>query len=180
MKTRLYILLALIAVVFGACNLDSESNYTPYLTVGPFILDGDTLKYQSTADGAVLDTITVGDTVFVSVYTNSYRNNLLKLSITEQGEYTEILYPPVDSLLIYPDRTSKESIFHSTSDYTKGKFIFDGELSELLFSFKYVAKKAGKTVLLKVAVASDAKLDYNTTGIELRTPIKEKKEEKIE
>jgi hypothetical protein len=123
----------------------------------------------------VLDTITVGDTVSITLWTHSYTNNLTKLSFLEsQDDLTGIIFPPKDSLIIFPQRESIESIFAKSAGYDEGKFIFTGLLTYLQFNFKYVAKKPGKEASLKIFVASDANFDYNSSGIEIRTPIKEK------
>ena len=176
MKAHLIIFLALISILFASCDLNSESNNTPALVMGPFILNGDTLKINSKNNISVLDIISVGDTVSVTLKTNGYTNNLTKLGIYQsKDDLTSIEYPPMDSLIIFPQRESIASIFTEASDYNNGYFEFTGLLNHFQFTFKYIAKKPSQEASLKIYVASDAAFEYNTSGMEITTPIVEKK-----
>ena len=173
MKTKFLFLLCFVAVLFAACNLDSESNYTPAILIGPFIHNGDTLKFYPYSS-VLKDTISVGDTVFITVYVSGQTSNLINLSITEsQDGFTKIIFPPVDSLIIFPERTPKESIFALDSNHKNGNFKFSGELIYLEFVLKYIAQKASNEAFLRVSVTSDAKPDYNLSSFKVITPIKE-------
>jgi hypothetical protein len=175
MKTRFFIILSFLSIVFTACNLTNESNYTPYMSFykSPIVNGTDTLGIYYTDESNVyrLDTITVGDTVSFQMYYNSYSNNLLSVYLTQSADSV--------SRIILPRKTVLDSIFLSTSDYSKGKFLMGGTSSSLYFPFKYVAEKASLEAGLTLSVVSDANFKdasgSNSVSIVLKTPIVAKK-----
>lgn len=175
MKTRIFpsliILSILFAVVFSACDLNGEANYTPeiFYVHNPVRNHTDTLSSYYTDQAGVfrMDTINVGDTVLFYMYVEGYANNLTSFYITRSGDGV--------SELAYPDSIGMDSIFLNTSDYSKGKFDMDGTKTRLLFPFYYIALKASDEAKIKFAVISDAKFDTgfasNSNSFELKTPI---------
>jgi hypothetical protein len=167
MKTRIFILLGLIAIVFSSCNLNGESNYKPdiLLVHNPTINGKDTLNVFYTDQAGVfrLDTIQVGDTVAFHIFIDGYSNNLLTYTMTQSGDsVTKFILPSVSAM---------DSVFLSTSDYSKGIFNLKGKSTSLLFPFKYVARKVSSEAKITFNVVSDANFEYNQSSFVLKTPI---------
>jgi len=175
MKTRFFIILGLITLVFTNCNLNNESNYTPeiWFYKDPVVNGTDTLNRYLTDESGVtrLDTIHVGDTVSFQMYISAYTNNIKAFYITE---LTDSVTP-----ILLPRKSSMDSIFLPTSDYSKGKFLLNGTSTDLFFPFKYVAKKASLNAKLTFSVVSDANFKdlsgSNSSSFVLKTPIIAKK-----
>jgi len=175
MKTRFFILLGLITLFFTGCDLEGESNYTPdiWFYKDPVANGSDTLSFYLTDASGVLklDTINEGDTVFFQMVANGYTNNLKGFYVTESSDSV--------SKILLPNYNALDSVFLPTSNYKEGKFLMDGTKSILLFSFKYVAKKASLNAKLTFSVVSDANFkDFagnNSNSFVLKTPIVEKK-----
>jgi hypothetical protein len=88
--------------------------------------------------------------------------------MTQSGDsITEILLPSV---------TTMDSIFLSTSNYSKGIFNLKGKSNSLRFPFKYVAKKASAEAKITFSITSDANFEFNQTSLVLKTPILAKKD----
>ena len=178
MKTRIYILLAIIAVAFSSCNIAGSSNNTPEIlfVTNPFINKTDTLnKYYTDESGVYrLDTVQVGDTVTFRMLLYGFSNNLSSFNvIPSDTSATKILLP---------SKISLDSIFVSAgSDYSAGKFLFKSKISSLYFPFRYVAKKVSIDAKLTFALSSDATFgsssDFGNNSISfvLKTPVKLKK-----
>ena len=178
MKNRIYILLEIIAIAFSSCNLNSSTNNTPEIlfVTSPFVNKTDSLSSYLTDDGIYhMDTINVGDTVTFRILLYGYANNLSAYNIIQSDtSSTKLLLPATYSL---------DSIFTSTSsDYTKGIFIFKNKISSLYFPFRYVAKKVSNDSKLTFNLSSDANfnattggLGNNTVSFVLQTPIKNPK-----
>ena len=173
MKNRIYILLGIIAIAFSSCNLNSSSNNTPEIlfVASPFVTKTDSLSSYLTDDGVYhMDTINVGDTVTFRLLLYGYANNL--------SVYNIIQSDTTSTKLILPATYSMDSIFTSTSSYSKGIFIFKNKISSLYFPFRYVAKKASNDAKLTFNLSSDANfsamggLGNNTVSFVLQTPIK--------
>ena len=179
MKTRIYILLGIIAIAFSSCNISSTSNNTPEIlfVTNPFINKTDTLSNYNTDESGVyrMDTIQVGDTVTFRVFLYGYSNNLSSFNVIQSDtSATKILLPATSSL---------DSIFVSAgSDYLNDKFIFKSKISNLYFPFRYVAKKVTNDAKITFYLSSDATFDNssglgnNSTSFVLKTPIKIKKQ----
>jgi hypothetical protein len=160
-------------LIFSSCNLDSMSNYTPRISFlqAPVLQNGDSLhiKYTSTEDEFLLDTVSVGDTVMFVLHLNAYSNNITNFMLTQSADSV--------SRLVLPEKSSLDSITLPTSDYKAGKFVFKPNYSMMVFSFGYVAKSPTKTGKLSVYLESDAKfgtslMGSNTHSFKLITPIK--------
>jgi hypothetical protein len=173
MKNRIYILLGIIAIAFSSCNLNSSSNNTPEIlfVTSPFVSKTDSLSSYLTDDGIYhMDTINVGDTVTFRIFLYGYSNNLSAYNIVQSDT--------TSTKLILPATSSLDSIFTSTSTYSKGIFIFKNKISSLYFPFRYVAKKATNDAKLTFNLSSDATFDAtsglgsNTASFVLQTPIK--------
>lgn len=172
MNIKILVLFALISFTFAACDLTTESNYTPdiFFLQNPINNKIDTLNryYTDKAGVLLMDTITVGDTVLFALYLEGYANNLTSFD----------LKGPEDSsaIILLPDKVSMDSIFLPTSEYDKGKFIMDGTHTALVFPFWYVAKKVSNATKIGFAITSDAKFSNmfgsNSNSFELKTPIK--------
>jgi len=178
MKTRIFILLSLFAIVFTSCNINGSTNTTPEIlfVTNPFVTQKDTLKNYLTDDGVYhLDTINVGDTVTFRLIFYGFSNNLSTCNISQSDTTsTKLLFPSVSSL---------DSVFvASASDYSIGKFIFKSRISSLYFPFKYVAKKVSNDASITFNLSSDANfsnsssLGNNSVSFVLKTPIKLRKQ----
>jgi hypothetical protein len=174
MKTRLIILIALIAIAFSSCSLNGSSNYTPEIlfVTSPFVSKSDTLSSYLTDDGIYhMDTINVGDTVTFRLYLYGYTNNLVSFNIVQSDTSS--------TKILLPTTTSLDSIFSSTSsNYSTGNFIFKSKITNLYLPFKYVAKKINNDAKLSFYLSSDATFDNsgsignNSVSVVLATPIK--------
>jgi len=179
MKTRIYILLGIIAAAFSSCNISSTSNNTPEIlfVTNPFVTQTDTLnKYYTDESGVYrLDTVQVGDTVTFRMLLYGFSNNLSTFNvIPSDTSATKILLPSINSL---------DSIFVTAgSDYSAGKFLFKSNISSLYFPFKYVAKKVSNDAKLTFYLSSDAtfgntsEFGNNSVSFQLKTPVKLKKQ----
>lgn len=168
MKTRIFLLISIIAIVFSSCNLNGESNFQPGILFyqDPVLNGKDTLAIQLTDEGVYkLDTIQVGDTVMFRMLINGVTNNLLNYTMTQSADsVTKFILPSVSSM---------DSIFLPTSNYNKGVFNLKGTSTSLFFPFRYVARKASKEAKIIFSVVSDANFEYNQTSFVLKTPIVE-------
>ena len=86
MKIRhfLFIIVAALSVAFTSCDLEGESNYTPFIIlnfVKPVTQTNDSLEifYTDQSNVFLLDTIQAGDTVTFRVGFNGFTNNLKAL-----------------------------------------------------------------------------------------------------
>ncbi|MDO9153938.1 MAG: hypothetical protein Q7U47_09580 [Paludibacter sp.] len=175
MKSKLFLLLLFISILFSSCTLDGESNYTPQIVLlkNPFLQNGDSLNLYFTDEGGVfrLDTISVGDTVTFLPYMTGFENNLTAFYLKQTSDSI--------AKIILPDKTAMDSIFLPTSDYKNGNFYMKGTSTALLFPFKYVAKSPSNDAKIQLAVVSDANFKNlygsNNTTITIKTPIIKKK-----
>ena len=179
MKTRIYLLIGMVAIAFSSCNISSTSNNTPEIlfVTNPFISQTDTLnKYYTDVSGVYrLDTIQVGDTVTFRMLLYGFSNNLSSFNvIPSDTSATKILLPSKNSL---------DSIFISAgSDYSIGKFLFKSKISSLYFPFRYIAKKVSNDAKLTFYLSSDAtfgntsEFGNNSVSFQLKTPVKLKKQ----
>jgi hypothetical protein len=167
MQIRIFILLSLIIIALSSCDLNSETNYKPVISLlkNPIITGKDTLNvyYTGEADVYKLDTIHVGDTVNIYMYIDGFSNNLSNYYMTQSADTV--------SKIILPNLSSMDSVFLSTSDYSKGLFNLKGGSTTLFFPFKYVARKASLEARITFSVVSDAKFEYNQSTFVLKTPI---------
>lgn len=176
MKTYYFLILATISVVFSSCDLTGSTNNTPQILLlsKPTANVKDTLNLYPTDQSGIykLDTICVGDTVNFRVLLNGFSNNLTA--------YYLVLSDTLSSKLVLPDKISMDSIFASTSDYKKGKFIFQNKILNLYFPFRYVALKETTEAKITFALSSDASFEGSAYGSNvfsfgLKTPIKKAK-----
>ncbi len=169
MKTRIFLIFAVIIAIFSSCNLNGDANYTPEFYFSPLTNQhGDSLKAYLTDDGSYrLDTIEVGDTVSIYLAATGYANNLTAFYIKQSADSV--------SRVILPSVTSMDSVFTSASDYKAGKFILEGKMPTLYFSLKYLAIKPSKEAKLTFTIVSDANfennLGSNTSSVSFKTPI---------
>jgi len=175
MKTRLFILLGLIAIAFSSCDMSGSSNSTPEIlfVTSPFVNKSDTLNRYLTDEAGVirLDTIQVGDTVTFRMLFWGYSNNLATCNIVSSDtSSTKILLPSPSSL---------DSMFiASTSNYSKGSFVFKNHIQSLYFPFRYVAKKASNDAKITFYLSSDANFSNsssygnNSVSFVLKTPVR--------
>lgn len=177
MKSKLFLLLAILSIGFTSCDTKSESNFTPEISVYPKLIvnKADTLKRLDTLSiyltnklgEYLLDTINVGDTVVIPVVVDGIANKLTAFNLIQSA----------DSLttILFPVKSSLDQLFLSTSNYAEGKFIPNGTFTSLYFPFKYVAKKPSNDAKLTITVASDAVFkDFsgtNSKSFVLKTPI---------
>lgn len=171
MKTKL-LFFALLLVAFTACEMDSESNYSPNIqfTKFPVVINkSDTLliKTTDTSNLLKLDTITVGDTVSFGMYFTGYINNLVSFSISQSADSV--------SRIILPSKLTLDSIFLSSSNYAQGNFLLKSKVVSIYFPFKYVAIKTSNEAKITFSVTSDANFESNSYKFELKTPIIENK-----
>ena len=178
MKTRLFILLGLIALAVTSCNISGSSNTTPeiYFVTNPFVNKTDTLNRYRTDDPAVflMDTIQVGDTVTFRLLLYGYANNL--------STYNVILSDTTSTKLLLPTTNSLDSVFlASASNYSIGKFIFKNKITSLYFPFRYVAKKVSTDAKISFILISDANFNNSSSmgsssaSFVLKTPVKLRK-----
>ncbi|MCE1156500.1 MAG: hypothetical protein LWW91_10325 [Bacteroidales bacterium] len=172
MKTKFFLLLALVVVAFTSCDLNGESNYTPniFFIQRPINQHGDSLNsfYADKPGVFVMDTMQVGDTVLFYLYMDAYANQLTAFYINQSADSV--------SRIVLPDKASMDTIFTAGSDYYKGKFIMDGTRNSMRFPFRYIATKASKEAKLEFIVISNAQFDggfaSNSNSFQLKTPIK--------
>jgi len=178
MKTRLFILLGLIAIAVSSCNISGSSNATPeiYFVTNPFVNKVDTLNRYRTDDPAVflMDTIQVGDTVTFRLLLYGYTNNL--------SSYNVIVSDTSSTKLLLPTTSSLDSVFLAVaSDYSRGKFIFKNKITSLYFPFRYVAKKVSTDAKISFNLVSDANfstsnsMGNSSVSFVLKTPVKLRK-----
>ena len=178
MKTKISLLIILIGAILSSCNLEGESNFTPeviFYKLPTNTTTNDTLNiyYTDIANVYRLDTIAVGDTVSFQMFMTGYYNNLTAFYITESSDSI--------SKIILPSKSSMDSIFSSSSNYSTGKFFMSKTSTELYFPFKYIARKATNEGKITFTVVSDAKFEdsfvgSNTASFTLKTPIVVKQE----
>ena len=178
MKAQLFILLGLFAIAFSSCDMNGSSNSTPEILFvsSPVVNKSDTLNRYATDDASVmrLDTIQVGDTVTFRMLFWGFSNNLSTCNIIPSDtSATKILLPPTNSL---------DSMFlASSSNYSKGNFVFKSHIQSLYFPFRYVAKKVSNDAKITFYLSSDADFSNtssygnNSFSIVLKTPIRVKK-----
>ena len=176
MKTRLFILLGLIAIAVTSCNISSSSNTSPeiYFVTSPFVNKIDTLNRYRTDDPAVflMDTIQVGDTVTFRLLLYGYANNL--------SSYNVMVSDTSSTKLLLPTPSSLDSVFlAAASDYTNGKFIFKNKITSLYFPFRYIAKKVSADAKISFNLVSDANfsssMGSSSVSFVLKTPVKLRK-----
>lgn len=167
MKTRFFIFLGLLTLIFTSCDLNNESNNTPeiYFYKDPVVNRTKALgKYLADYGILKLDTIYVGDTVSFQMYFYAYANNITSINITQSTDSLTQLVFPKDSIYFLP-----------TSDFEKGKLLAAGTYSDLIIPFKYIARKVGLNAYLTFNVVSDAKFKdlsgENSRTVILKTPI---------
>ncbi len=174
MKIRhfIFIIVAALSVAFTSCDLEGESNYTPFIIlnfVKPVTQTNDSLEifYTDQSNVFLLDTIQAGDTVTFRVGFNGFTNNLKAMYISQSADSV--------TRIILPNKLSMDSIFTTESDYAKGKFMMNGTTTFLYFPFRYVARSASKEAKLTLTIVSDAVFEdgfgSNTTTMTLKTPI---------
>lgn len=172
MKIRILSFLTVVAVALTSCDLDGSSNYTPniFFIQHPTNQKGDSLNsfYTDKAGVYLMDTITVGDTILFYLYLDAYANELTSFQISQSADSV--------SRIIWPLKSSMDTIFTAGSDYNKGKFVMDGTRNSLRFPFRYVAMKPGKEAKLEFSVSSNAQFEggfaSNVNSLQLKTPIK--------
>jgi len=175
MKTRIFILLGLITIIFSSCNISSSNNNTPEILFvsKPFVINSDTLNRYYTGESGVylLDTIHVGDTIIFRMLFNGFSNNLSTLKILQSDTSS--------TKIIFPSSYSLDSIFSAaSSDFSNGNFLFKNKITSLYFPFKYIAKKANNDAKVTFYISSDANfsdmssMGNNSVSFVLKTPIK--------
>lgn len=150
------ILLFSLLLALGSCSLKNESNITPSIYVGNLRLVHSwadsivTPKIGYDNGTYVIDTIQMGDTIYMTVQLQSYMNTLLSF----RTEY--------DSTLL-----SLEPVSYTWSP--------DSLYNFAAFYLHYTPKRVGKADL-KLVVMSDAKLNdgLNVASISFRQPIIER------
>ncbi len=173
MKIKFLIFSLLIITYFTSCTLEGESNYTPEIIFlrNPVTQAGDSLLFYYTDESGVyrMDTIQVGDTVHFYIYLYAYENNLTAFYLKESADSV--------TKIILPSKTSMDSVFLTTSDYSTGKFLMNGTATSLYFPFRYVAKSASSEAKIQLTVVSDANFKdswgTNSATVIIKTPIVE-------
>ena len=167
MKKYFYSILAVVTLILSSCDFTPQSNFQPdiFFLQRPITNNSDTLNFYNSIEPNTinLDTIQVGDTVTIFSYFKGYSNNLTEIYIKQSADSS--------TAIILPNKTAMDSIFKATSNYSQGKFFFDIAATELIFPFKYIAKKASLDTKLTFIVVSDANFDYNQNFIIIKTPI---------
>ncbi|MDD4971622.1 MAG: hypothetical protein PHT07_19520 [Paludibacter sp.] len=175
MKTRLFILIGIIAFAMTSCDMNGSSNSTPQIlfVTSPIANKTDTLnRYLTDVAGIIrLDTIQVGDTVTFRMLFWGFSNNLSVCNVIQSDTSS--------TKLLFPAKISLDSIFlASASDYANGKFVFKNKIQSLYFPFRYVAKKASSDAKISFYLSSDADFSSsssygnNSMSVVLRTPIR--------
>lgn len=168
-----FVVASTIIMSFTSCNLEGESNYTPSMTLiaPPKLQNGDSLKLYLTAinDEYLMDTIQVGDTVSFALLLNGFTNNLMAFYMVQSADSV--------SRVILAEKSSLDSVFLSTSNYSKGNFYCKSEIPALVFPFKYIATASSKECKIGFTVTSDAKFENgfggsNASSFKIKTPIK--------
>lgn len=175
MKIKLFLITVIAAVYLTSCSLEGGSNYTPQIMLirTPLLQNGDSLSLYYTDEGGVfrLDTIEVGDTVRFHLYMEGFSNNLLAFYIKDITDGA--------AKIVLPEKTSLDSVFLPTSNYTDGKFLMNGKSTSLFFPMRYVALKPSGIAKIQFTVVSDAIFKdlwgSNTASITFKTPIVSKK-----
>ncbi|MFT3752003.1 MAG: hypothetical protein QM800_03730 [Paludibacter sp.] len=168
MKTRIFLLISIIAIAFSSCSMNGESNFQPriYFVQNPVLNGKDTLDIQLTNEGVYrLDTIQVGDTVVFRMLIDGIANNLRNYTMTQSADSA--------ARFVLPSVSSMDSVFLPTSNYNKGIFNLKGTSTSLFFPFRYVARKASNEAKIIFSVVSDANFEYNQASFVLKTPIVE-------
>lgn len=162
MRKFLWIVFSFSLLLATSCSLNTESHHTPLIQVHSMVSGTDTLSVLGTADGYVMDTIAVGDTVLFTVSFYSYTNLLTGFSIVREEEKADIEYKlkaDVDSLLTA-----------ASSDYEKGLFYVPAGYCYVGLQFNYIPKESGENVNLLFTVDSDSNYPHNELNI--KTPIR--------
>jgi hypothetical protein len=172
---HIILLFAAIVITFSSCELEGGSNYTPDISFYAITnQNNDTLQLYYTDVSAVykLDTIHVGDTITFKLLLDGFTNNLTSLSIVQSADSC--------TRISYPETSSMDSLFLSSSEYQKGKFLFQDNIVALYLPFKYIPLKESNEAYVIFTIVSDADFSNssilgggsNTTQITLKTPIK--------
>jgi hypothetical protein len=178
MKLHQIILLGFIGFVTMACGgLTGESNYTPQMSLysAPVKNTKDTLTIRAVTNDDydyLMDTIAVGDTVQFKFVLNAVSNNLVSFNMIQSDTISSKIILPLESSL-------NEVFVKASSDYSAGKFTFVSKQNYVYFPFKYFAKAASTTSILKISLQSDANFGLssgsNYVSFRLKTPIVAKK-----
>jgi len=179
MKSLTILLLGLICFVFVMCSPIERYNSTPqiFLAQKPILANGDTLKVTSAANSSydyITDTVSVGDTIGFKLYLNADYNNLVEFDIERSDT--------ISSKLLLADESVLNSVFvKSASNYPAGKLLFRGNQNLAYFTFRYVAKAASTSAVMKFTLQSDAYFatssssGTNYVSLRLKIPIVIKK-----
>lgn len=166
MRTKIFIaaVLSVFLLSFSACKLDSESNYTPKLSLYQWAkVNSDSLLMKHTTDGNIgIDSLYVNDTVTIFLFANAYTNFLTKF------EYAVNIDSVLDVLVV--DSIKKE--FDESSDFVNGKIVMKENVFGMRYPFQFVTKKPTDKVKIKFEVESTAEKVPNRAGLILEFPIK--------
>lgn len=174
MKTRFFFILSFFTLALVSCSLDSESNFTPQMKVwASHNNKTDTIRigYTNAVGVIKMDTMIVGDTVFLRLYMDGLTNNLTNFQIAlSDTSVSKIILPAVSKL---------DSVFSkSESNYSAGNFTFLGKNNLFFFPVKYVAKKLTSNAYVQFTLVSDANFKMsegsNITAFKLVIPAKVK------
>ena len=175
MKSRIFIVLSIICTALASCNLNSESNFVPQMSIwASHNNKTDTVKIQYTQEVGVIkmDTINVGDTLLLRLYLDGLTNNLTDFNI--------VLSDTSLSKIILPKESAMDSVFSkSASNYSAGKFTFLSTEKLVFFPIRYVAKKSdSNSGYIQFTLSSDANFKTsegsNITAFKLIIPAKVK------
>ena len=172
MKTSFFITLSIFTIALVSCNLDSESNFTPQMSIwASHINKRDTIKIRYTEVGGIIkmDTINVGDTVLLRLYLDALTNHLVNFQIALSDTSASKIVLPAVSVL--------DSVFSkSESNYSTGNFEFHDKESLFFFPVQYVAKKSTSDAYVQFTLTSDANFKLsegtNITSFKLIIPVK--------
>ena len=174
MKLRFFIILSIFTIALVSCNLDSESNFTPQMSIwASHVNKTDTIKIRYTEVGGIIkmDTINVGDTILLRLYLDALTNHLANFQIALSDTSASKLVLPAVSLL--------DSVFSkSQSNYSTRSFAFHDNESSFFFPIHYVAKKSTSDAYVQFTLTSDANFKLsegtNITSFKLVIPAKVK------
>lgn len=158
----------LTALLFSACKFEDEAHFTQEIRIITPIIRShydthvhDTLLVLLRGeDGFVMDTISIGDTVFFDVAFNTYANDMQTISIKHDTASVE---------LGYLHREKLDSLFLLESDIDHGEFLLGENIIGVRLQFYYLALKEDEDPKLEFTLTSDSK--FSPGKLKLTTPI---------
>lgn len=163
MKKKYLFLLIVIGFLFTNCQQNEPYQSSPALSLpngSIWSFQKDTIVALKTVQKQyVLDTISIGDTILFSPHINGFNSKINEFHIyTSKKEVAVFIWPELNG---------------SISNSEEGRFVVNGDFSELTFQFLYIPKIADKDVKLIFEIQSDAPADIQNFKTEIKTPIKE-------